>query len=279
MQGKVQEKVETLWPYNGFTVRASERKLGEGKLTMTEQSLLFEAKNGETLGFDHPTLRLIRLKEVHTVDVAYSIQGELRNASLRIVCTFTDGTEREELPPDNDPYRMSLLRAITGGVVARFLADHSNARVEDLTRMSDRQFEARVKDLEKNISLFPDKKQYEEDVWWDDELRKRSLEAAESEPQIWDDPFRDKLFYTGTNPSMTVDNAFEKLDLLQEDWINGRLTPLQRVRCVAMDYKMEMRQFEIGYSDEQGGPEAWKEAAERLVQFEKRVGLDISAFT
>ena len=38
------EKVETLWPYGGFTVRAFERKLGEGKLTLTEQSLLFEAK-------------------------------------------------------------------------------------------------------------------------------------------------------------------------------------------------------------------------------------------
>ena len=105
---KVNEKVETLWPYGGFTVRAFERKLGEGKLTLTEQSLLFEAKNGETLGFDLPTLRLIRLKEVHTVEVAYSIQGELRNASFRIVCTFPDGTEREELPSDDDPYRMSL---------------------------------------------------------------------------------------------------------------------------------------------------------------------------
>jgi hypothetical protein len=271
-------QVETLWPYGGFTVRASERKLGNGKLTLTEQSLLFEAKNGETLGFDLPTLRLIRLKEVHTVELAYSIQGELRNASLRIVCTFTDGTEREELPPDDDPYRMSLFRAITGGVVARFLADHASTREEGLTKLTDEKFEARIKDLERNISLFPDKKQYEEDVWWDDELKKRSLEEAESEVKVWDDPYRDKLYYTGTNPSMTVDNAFEKLDILQGDWINGRLSPLQRVKCVAMDYKIEMRQFDIGYEDEQGGPETWKAAAERLVQFEERAGMDILHF-
>ena len=136
---------------------------------------------------------------------------------------------------------MSLLRAITGGVVARFLADHSNARTEGLSKMADEKFEARIKDLRANIALFPDKKQFEDNVWWDEELRKRSLEAAESEPAIWDDPYRDRLFYTGTNPRMTVDNAFEKLDILQEDWVNGRLNPLQRAKCVAMDYAIEMR--------------------------------------
>jgi hypothetical protein len=61
--------------------------------------------------------------DVHTVDLAYSIQGEVRSISLRVLCTFPDGTERDELPSRDEPYRMSLLRAITGGVVARFLAD------------------------------------------------------------------------------------------------------------------------------------------------------------
>jgi hypothetical protein len=275
----VYEKLETLWPYGGFTVRASERRLGEGKLTLFERSLLFEAKIGEVIGFDLPTLRLVRLKEVHTVEVAYSIQGELRNASLRIVCTFTDGTEREELPPNNDPYRTSLFRAITGGVVARFLADHSSTKEEGLTRMTDERFEARIKDLERNISLFPDKKQYEEDIWWDDELKKRSLEAAEPEPQVWDDPYRDKLFFIGTNPSMTVDNAFEKLDFLQMDWVNGRLTPLQRARSVAIDYKVDVRQNELGYLGAHGRPsDVWKDRAKRVVEFEKGIGVDILQF-
>lgn len=271
--------METLWPYGGFAVRAFERKLGEGELTLTEQSLLFEAKNSETFGFDLPTLRLIRLKEAHTLEVAYSIQGELRNVSLRVACTFPDGTEREELPPDDDPYRTSLLRAITGGVVARFLADHSNARVEDLTRMSERQFEARIKDLEGNIALFPDKKQFEDNVWWDEELRKRSLATAELEPAIWDDPHRDRLFYTGTNPRMTVDNAFEKLDLLQEDWVNGRLNPRQRARSAAIDYTIVKRLNELGYPGVHGEPSTiWNDAAERLVQNEKRVEVDVLRF-
>jgi hypothetical protein len=279
MQEGACEEMETLWPYGGFTARAFERKLGEGKLTLTEQSLLFEAKNGETVGFDFPTLRLIRLKEVHTVEVAYSIQGELRNASLRIVCTFTDGTEREALPPDDDPYRMSLLRSITGGVVARFLADHSNARVEDLTRMSDRQFEARIKDLERNIGLFPSKREMDDGVFWDEKLRKQSLEEAELEPSVWEDPDRVRLFYTGTNPSMTVDNAFEKLELLQEDWVNGRLSPYQRARAVACDYKIEMRHSAMGYTDSKGGkPEAWKASAERLLEFERRLGIQLLDF-
>jgi hypothetical protein len=275
----VNEKVESLWPYGGFTVKAFERKLGEGKLTLTEQSLLFEAKNSETLGFDLPTLRLIRLKEVHTVEVAYSIQGELRNGSFRVICTFVDGTEREELPSREDPYRMSLLRSITGGVVARFLADHSNARVEDLTRMSERHFEARIEDLERNISLFPSKREIDDGVFWDENLRKRSLEAAELEPSVWEDPDRARLFYTGTNPSMTVDNALEKFDSLQEDWANGRLSPNQRARAVACDYKIEMRHSEMGYTDSQGGkPEAWKASAERLLEFEKRLGIKLLDF-
>jgi hypothetical protein len=268
--------VETLWPYGGFTVRAFERKLGEGKLTLTEQSLLFEAKNGETLGFDFATLRLIRLRDVYTVEVAYSIQGELRNASWRIVCTFLDGTERDVLPLEDDPYRMSLLRAITGGALARFLADHSNAKLEGLTKMTDEKFEARIKDLERNIRLFPSKREIDDGVFWDEALRKRSLEEAELETSIWEDPDRARLFYSGTNPSMTLDNAIEKIDLLQEDWINGRLDPVQRAKSVAMDYKIKMRHAEMGYTDDRGGsPQSWKAGAEKLLGFEKKLNIDI----
>jgi hypothetical protein len=281
MQGAYEE-METLWPYGGFAVRAFERKLGEGKLTLTVQSLLFEIKDGSAIGFDFPNLRLIRLRDANTVDLAYSIQGELRSASFKVICTFPDGTEMEKTPSAEDPIdplRGSLLRAITGGVVGRFLSDHSSATVEGLSKMTDEKFDGRLKDLETNLSLFPDKNQYEEDVWWDEALRKSSLELAESETQVWDDPHRDKLFHTGTSPSMTVDNAFEKLDMLSEDWVNGRISPLQRVRAVGMEYKIDQRMSEIGYTDDEGGsPEAWKETAEKLVQFEKRVGLDILRF-
>jgi hypothetical protein len=45
----VKAEEEALWPYHGFTVRARERKLGEGKLTLTEQSLLFESSEGTTI--------------------------------------------------------------------------------------------------------------------------------------------------------------------------------------------------------------------------------------
>ena len=281
MQGAYEE-METLWPYGGFAVRAYERKLGEGKLTLTVQSLLFEIKDGSAIGFDFPNLRLIRLRDANTVDLAYSIQGELRSASFKVICTFPDGTEMEKIPSAEDPIdplRGSLLRAITGGVVGRFLSDHSSATVEGLSKMTDEKFDGRLKDLETNLSLFPDKNQYEEDVWWDEALRKSSLELADSETQVWDDPHRDKLFHTGTSPSMTVDNAFEKLDMLSEDWVNGRISPLQRVRAVGMEYKIDQRMSEIGYTDDEGGsPEAWKETAEKLVQFEKWLGLDILRF-
>jgi hypothetical protein len=271
---------ETLWPYNGFTVRARERKLGDGKLTLTEQSLLFETSGGTTIGFDFPTLRLVRLTDVHTVELAYSIQGELRSASFRVVCTFADGTERDELPLREDPYRMSLFRAITGGVLARFLADHSSTKAEGLAPMTDEKFEARIKDLERNIRLLPSKREIDDSVFWNEDLKKRSLEEGELEPSIWEDTERVKLFYMGTNPSMTLDNAFEKLDLLQEDWVNGRIDPIQRVRAVAMDYLVGRRQYELGYLGVHGeSPEVWKDGAERLVQFEKRLGVNLSSYT
>jgi hypothetical protein len=164
------EELDTLWAYGGFKVRAFERKLGEGMLTLTKQSFLFEAKNAEIIGFDFTALRLIRLVDSRSVEVVYSIQGELRNASFRVVYMFPDGTERDELPAEGDSYRMSLLRAITGGVVARFLADHSNASVEGLAKITDEKFAERIKNLEQNLTLFPDKKQYDDNVWWDDEL-------------------------------------------------------------------------------------------------------------
>lgn len=276
------EEMETLWPYKGFSVRASERRLGEGKLTLTEQSLLFEPKDGLSLGFDLSTLRLIRLVDVHTVELAYSIQGELRSTSLKVLVTFPNGAEREALPAKDDPedhYRASLFRAITGGVVARFLQDHTNAKVEGLAIMADEKFEEKMKDLERTITLFPDKKQYDSEVWWDEELRTKSLEEAESEPKIWDDPYRERLFYSGTNPSMTVDNAFEKLDLLREDWANGRINPLQRVRCVTKEYKVDKQMSTMGYNDEQGEPpEVWMTTADKLVQFEKLLGINILDF-
>jgi hypothetical protein len=276
MQERAYEKVETLWPYAGFTISAVEKKLGEGRLTLTGKSLLFERNDGLAIGFGFPNLRLIRLKDVHTVELAYSLQGEFRSLLFRVLCTFPDGTARDDLPSRDEPYRMSLLRAITGGVVARFLADHSDARTEGLSKMADEKFEARIKDLRANVALFPDKKQFEDNVWWDEDLRRRSLEAAESEPAIWDDPYRDRLFYTGTNPTMTVDNAFEKLDLLQEDWVSGRLDPRQRARCVAVDYLIEIRQNELGYLGVNGEPTSiWNDVAEKLVQSEKRVGVDI----
>jgi hypothetical protein len=279
MQQGTREKAETLWPYGGFAVRAFERKLGEGKLTLTGQSLLFERKDGSAIGFDFPNLRLIRLVDVHTIELAYSILGELRSISLRVLCTFPDGIERDELPSREEPYRASLLRATTGGVVARFLADHCQARTEGVSKMTDEKFETRIKDLRLNVSLFPDKKQFEDNVWWDEDLKRRSLEAAESEPVIWDDPYRDRLFYMGTNPKMNVDNAFEKLDILQDDWVKGRLDPRQRARAAAMDYMIERRQNELGYPGVSGEPPSvWGDAAQRLIRNEGRVGVNLHEF-
>ena len=78
---------------------------------------------------------------------------------------------------------------------------------------------------------------------------------------------------------MNIDNSLEKLDLLREDWTNGRLSPLQRARAVACDYKIQIRHSEMGYVDSHGGnPEAWKASAERLLRFEKGIGIELQHF-
>ena len=84
--------------------------------------------------------------------------------------------------------------------MARFLADHSSARAEGLTKMTDEKFEARYSDLQTNIELFPSKRELDGGVFLDESLKQRSLEEADREPSIWEDPERMKLFYTGTNP-------------------------------------------------------------------------------
>jgi hypothetical protein len=145
--------------------------------------------------------------------------------------------------------------------------------------MTDEKFEARIKDLERNIRLFPSKREIDDGVFWDDGLRKQSLDEAELETSIWEDPDRARLYFTGTNPRMTIDNALEKFALLQEDWINGRLSPRQRAQAVACDYKIEIRHSELGYTDTQGGnPEAWKASAEKLLKFERGIGINLPDF-
>ena len=278
MQGAY-EDMETLWPYGGFAVRASERRLGEGRLTLTHQSFLFEAKSADMIGFDFPALRLIRLSDPNSIEVVYSIQGELRNASFKVICTFPDGMERNELPSKEDSYRTSLFRAITGGVVARFLSDHSNAKTEGLTKMSDEKFETRRKDLQRNIQLFPSKHELDAGVFLDEALKKQSIEEAEMEPSIWEDTERMRLFYTGTSPSMTLDNALEKLDMFQEDWVSGRIDPIQRVKVVALDYLVDSRQYDLGYAGADGEPpQVWKDGAEKLVKFEGQLGVNLLAY-
>jgi len=226
-----------------------------------------------------PALRLVRLSDPNSLEVIYSIQGELRNASFKVKCTFPDGTERDDLPSKEDSYRTSLFRAITGGVMARFLSDHSNAKTEGLTKMSDEKFETRRKDLQRNIQLFPSKHELDSGVFLDEALRKQSLEEAELEPSIWEDPERMRLFYTGTSPGMTLDNALEKLDMFQEDWVNGRIDPVQRAKVVALDYLVDSRQYDLGYTGVDGEPpQVWKDGAERLVKLESQLGVDFLAY-
>jgi hypothetical protein len=145
--------------------------------------------------------------------------------------------------------------------------------------MTDEKFEARYKDLRTNIELFPSKRELDDGVFWDEDLKRKSLEEAEREPSIWEDPERMRLFYTGTNPSMTLDNAFEKLDMLQEDWVNGRISPVQRAKVVALDYLIDTRQFDLGYLGVDGEtPQVWKDGAERLMKLENELGVNVLSY-
>ena len=78
---------------------------------------------------------------------------------------------------------------------------------------------------------------------------------------------------------MTLDNALEKLDMFQEDWVNGRINPVQRAKVVALDYLVDSRQYDLGYTGVDGEPpQVWKDGAERLVKLESQLGVDFLAF-
>ena len=67
--------------------------------------------------------------------------------------------------------------------MARFLADHSTAKTEGVTKITNEEFESRIRDLQANIALFPDKKQFDDNVWWDEELESaRSRRPNQSQP-------------------------------------------------------------------------------------------------
>ena len=147
--------------------------------------------------------------------------------------------------------------------------------------MSDEKFEARYKDLQRNIELFPSKHELDAGVFLDEALRKRSLEEAEMEPSIWEDPERMRLFYTGTNPGMTVDNAFEKLDMLAGrlgEWKDQPSPASESGRIGLPSGLATIRIWAIRASME-SSPQVWKDGAERLVKFESQLGRRLSSLT
>ena len=50
-------------------------------------------------------------------------------------------------------------------------------------------------------------------------------------------------------------------------------------KSVAIDYRIEIRQFELGYLSVRSEPSSiWKDSAEGLLEFEKHGGIDVLKF-
>jgi hypothetical protein len=278
------QNVEKLWPEPGFTVRAFERRLGEGTLTVTDQSLFFEAKGGDTLGFDLTNLRIVKLRDIHDFDVAYSISGELKSASLKVVMTsFPSGAEMESFPPWDDmsrkiPERKILFRMVTGGVAARFLADHSNARLEGLTRMSTDKFDARIEDMKRNLRWFPTKEDLDKDYWSDEQMKELDV-VDELQSEAWNDParvFSPHLPTLKGCPHGPTERFLDKLESFMEDWASGKLGPAQRAVADALLYIFYKIGSERAYLiDDNGSSDDWKKFAQELLTLERELGIDL----
>jgi hypothetical protein len=96
------------FPGNTFKVTANEVTLGPGTLTILENSLLFEGKDRRYLGFDFNTVRLIRVRNINSFDIAYSLQGSVQKTSFATIPRYIRKNEVIDKDVATNPFEWEL---------------------------------------------------------------------------------------------------------------------------------------------------------------------------
>jgi hypothetical protein len=246
------------FPGSTFKVTANERTLGPGTITILENSFLFEADDHRHVGFDFNTLRLVRLKDINSFDVAYSLQGSVQRISFSTTPRYIKRNEGIEKDVTTNPMDWEVafwkLHTITGAVVARVLVDRTGVKSEGMIPLKNDEFGEEIRRAREAISKLPSQ-----------EERATTLTIR---PEV------ERL-------EQTLSDALLKLT---DAWLMGNLSPEQRVRVASLHYFDLVRRHELGWSltDEKSGREEmsnqdYKDTAEDWFKEELQWGSDIKA--
>jgi hypothetical protein len=258
MHEQWQKDKEHLWPKAPLKPRAFEQRLGEGYLTVTDSSLIFESGQGDMIGFDLANLRVVRLVDRDSFEVLYSVQGEVKKASFRVV--VTSAKSGKEIPTEMQK-GSALTIVMTGAIVARFLSDHSGAQIEGIKKLTDQEIDSKLKRVQELIDLFPSQKELDDEeaadnVDWEHSLHMRTHDAI--------DELNLKIF-----PELAEKCAF------------GSISPEQRLRVIAMMAKRFQRHYDLKHlpsaeDDPSRNPEWFKEDVEMYLADESLLGNNLS---
>jgi hypothetical protein len=219
------------FPGSTFKVTANEFPLGPGIIIVLENSLLFEANDRRHVGFDFTTLRLVRLKDINSFDLAYSFQGSVQRISFSTTPKYIKRNEGIERDVTTNPMDWEIsfwkLHTVTGAVVARVLVDRARVMSEGMTPMKSDEFEEEIGRAREAISKLPSQ-----------EERTTNL-AIRTEVKGLEQTLSDVLLK------------------LTDAWLMGNLSPEQRVKLASLHYFDLARRHELGWSliDEKSGLE------------------------
>ncbi len=208
------------FPGTTFKVAADEISLGPGTITVLENSLLFEASNHQHIGFDFNTVRLVRIRDIKSFDVAYSFQGSIQKASFVTTPKYIRKNEGIEKDITTDPLSWTMtfwrLHTITGAIVARMVADRSDAQVEGFVPIPDVEFDSRFRQMSNLIRKLPSQKEIE-------------FGRADQELDALERQLSDNLLG------------------LTDAWLMGNLSLRQREKVAALDYLDDLKRYELGW--------------------------------
>jgi hypothetical protein len=132
------------FPGGTFKVTANEQTIGLGTITVLESSFLYESGNQGHVGFDLNALRLVRVTNTKSFDVAYSVQGSIQKVSFTTVPRYIRKNEGIEKDITTNPFEWDLafwkLHTITGAVVGRIVADKADAPIDGANRLPEEAF-------------------------------------------------------------------------------------------------------------------------------------------
>ena len=209
------------FPGSTFKVTANETTLGPGRITVLENSFLFEADDHGRVGFDLNALRLVRTKDINGFDTLHSAQGAIHGASFVTVPRYirkNEGIDKDiATNPLDWPLSFWKLHTITGAVVARCLTDRTGVQSECSFALSDEEFESELNRAAAIIAKLPSQRRIENHDVTGQELDELERELAGG------------------------------LLTLTDGWLKGGLSLSQRERVGALDYLNDLKRYELGW--------------------------------